>query len=139
MSKYQMSRKPSFKRPYKVHPIWNGLGVILIIMTPVLGFSAAAVLLEYGPANGIPLPYEMVGYPAFPDFLYGIPVIGALFASLSGIRGFYGLLVFGIVMSLVISGILSLVYSTLYRMIGPPRYTALDAPPPTEKATKKSR
>jgi hypothetical protein len=48
-------------------------------------------------------------------------------------------IVFAILYTIGISGLLSVVYSVLYRFVGPPRYGPLDVPQPQVKVGRYKR
>ena len=46
MSKYKSYQAPPPERRYKIHPIWQGIGCIMLLVVPVLAFIAAQVLVD---------------------------------------------------------------------------------------------
>ena len=115
-------------RPWEIHPIWRGIGCIVMLLVPVISFAAAKLLVDKNleeywilpPADlMIPIDLPMVGviHPWFrPDYI-------ALAAVLT-IAGF---------------GILMILYTIMYSLLGPSRYGPVDSPPIRKKATKKRR
>jgi hypothetical protein len=128
MAKYSKFAQQDYKRPYDVHPIWRGIGCIMIILIPALSIIAAMVLIDEGLKRGWPLPIEMLGFIQFPPTVYQIPVINNFARTISSIPNLLGIIVFSIMILIIASGLMSFLYSALYRVFGPPRYTALDAP-----------
>ena len=41
-----LTRPQMKKRPWKVHPIWRGIGCILIVLVPILSYIGAVILVE---------------------------------------------------------------------------------------------
>ena len=120
MGRYTLTNAPerSKPRPWKIHPIWQGIGCLLLIIIPVLSFTAAYLLIRENFKMGwVSLPPEMLKSFVVPQLGY-IYVADIIFALILIFLGF---------------GILSVVYSFIYRLVGPPRYSPLDAPPPRSR------
>ena len=123
----------------KVHPIWSGIGCLLTILTPIMAWAASLVALEYGLKNGWSFVSQLSGDINFPAILYKIPVFNSALAYLSSIPYLEALIMFFLLFLLLFSGLFTVLNAILYRQFGPPRYSPVDAPPPTQKATKRSR
>jgi hypothetical protein len=108
-SQYETTvRKP--KAPWKIHPIWQGIGCLMMLIIPGMSYAASVLLVEANLKNNwIPFPRELYGPPGYP-FLYGQLGVTVILSIL-------GFLIFVIV------------YSLIYRMIGPPQLGPTDAPP----------
>jgi hypothetical protein len=128
MGKYGSFKQQPFKRPYEVHPIWRGIGCIMMILIPLVSIVGSLVLIDTGQKQGWPLPYELMGNPRFPAMAYQIPVIEDLARSISSVNNLYAIAVFSIVFMILGFAIISLVYSFAFKAVGPSRYTPLDAP-----------
>jgi hypothetical protein len=128
MGKYGSFKQQPFKRPYEVHPIWRGIGCLMMILIPLVSIVGSLVLIDTGQKQGWPLPTELMGNPRFPATAYQIPVIQDLARSISSINNLYGIVVFSIVFMILGFAIISLVYSFAFKAVGPSRYTPLDAP-----------
>ena len=76
MGKYGSFKQELYKRPYDVHPVWRGIGCIMMILIP-LDFDRRVNGLDRRPGQkqGWPIPYELMGYPRLPAMAYQIPVI----------------------------------------------------------------
>lgn len=104
------------ERPWKIHPVWRGIGCLMMILIPIIAFAAAILVVEANIEQGwVPIPYDMAKTVA-------IPFIGE-------INNFLAILVVAILLSLIGFGILTIFYSIIYSSFGPPRYGPLDAPP----------
>lgn len=102
--------------PWKVHPVWRGIGFILGLLIPFLGYQAGKLLVDANGKHGwIPVPPALVGPPANPN-LY-LNLIAALFCSL------------------VMYAVLAWFYLILWDLFGHPSRlrTPLDAPPPRRR------
>ena len=142
MSKYSNVRKAEIKRPYKVHPIWRGIGLVIIILVPVIAWAAAQLMVEWAIntdivevqrfARGIASPFR------FPDWFTAMPFLGDFARWVRSIPHLQLHLVFFFMVTLVMSGIFSIIYSMVYRAMVP-RYTPLDEPAPKVRAKKYTR
>ena len=111
----QWRRPPRKERPWRIHPIWRGIGCLMIVLIPIFSFLVADALVE---ANFVErwatVPYELTGPPAYPY----------LFAKLF----------LTVVVAVVIYAVYTLFYMIMYSVSGPSRYGPLDAPPMKRKA-----
>jgi hypothetical protein len=107
-------QKPK-ERPWDVHPIWRGIGCILIILIPIMAYAGAVLLVRENIINKwILLPPELADS-------FVIPYINTqvYFADIAAT----------FILMFVGFGIFVIIYSFLYSLLGPPRYGPLDAPP----------
>ena len=108
-SKYSTAVQPK-EPPWKMHPVWQGIGCLMMVLIPVLSYAGAVLLVEANVKNGwVAIPREFIGPKDYP-LLYtelGVTVLLSLF----------GFMFFVII------------YSLMYRMVGPSRQSPLDAPP----------
>jgi hypothetical protein len=116
MSKYnQTYQRPSVKpRPWDVHPIWRGIGCLLMVLIPIISFAGATLLVrENVQQKWVQIPDELKGS-------FVVPSIGqVLFADLA----------VTIILMVIGFGLLTIVYALFYRMFGPSSYGPMDAPP----------
>jgi hypothetical protein len=114
-------------RPWKVHPIWRGIGCLMLILMPIVAFLAAYLLVDQDIVTTLKIPYP----PEFSVTLITIPFLGfnynvnwmtLILTGLLTLIGFAGIMIF---------------YSVMYSALGPPRYGPLDAPPKRYKKKKK--
>jgi len=120
MTKYsQYLRGPQSKsRPWQVHPIWRGIGCVLLVVMPVMAYAGAVLLVEANRReNWLPLAPALMQ----PIRLPWIGIIPHLIATL----------LTALVLLLVGFAVLMAVYALVYRFAGPPQYGPLDAPPET--------
>jgi hypothetical protein len=127
-SRYRVKRE----RPWKIHPIWRGIGFVWLILLPVMSYAAAWTLtrenfkhrwlpLTEDLAKQIRLPILNFSFLSFPlDFnifirwIPGQPLYNADFLF------FLGFLMIGF-------GLMSVVYAFMYRAVTPGR-GPFDAP-----------
>lgn len=116
------------EQPWKVHPIWRGIGCILLIFVPFLSFLLARFLMAT--VTIVPLPVELRKPVVFSyyEMVYVDRIVYRVNDFLDG-RLLYGELFFTVIFMVLGFGLLSILYGVLYRMFGPPRYGPLDAPP----------
>ncbi len=136
MGKYM--KRPD-ARPYKIHPVWRGIGCVMIILVPIMAWVAAEELVKFGWAQGWSIMGELSGRLTLPGIFYSLPVISSLANALSRIANFPAQMLFFVLLLIAFSGILSFIYAVIYRVIGPPRYTQIDAPPPPDRPKRRIR
>jgi hypothetical protein len=124
--KYQREHQ---KRPWKVHPIWRGIGCALILLIPIMSWFGSTMFLESN--QTIVLPWELTRVVAIPythiaELDRVIVSINHYFAD----TGFvFGQIFFTIILSFIGFGILAFIYALMYRVAGPSRYGPFDVPP----------
>ena len=139
MSKYRSYERkvpPSRNEP---HPIWRGIGCLIILIVPVLSFGISTILLQLAPSLGIQLPVELLGRPLMPDFMFQVPGLVRILTWIQSLDNFYAILVGTFSITVILASLLALGYATIYRFIGPPRYSSLDAPSSNIKVKKYKR
>jgi hypothetical protein len=140
MGKYTTYNKtPPKPRNLGVHPVMRGIGCIMIVLVPILAYGTALLLIDYGIQHGWPIP---------PSWLQPIR-IPPLLLSLRGLEPFWNFLlrqdnliavvVFTVAITIVIGGIMSVIYGYIYTIFGPPRYGPQDAPPIRVKVKRYKR
>jgi quinol-cytochrome oxidoreductase complex cytochrome b subunit len=135
-SKYQ--KQPKYSKPVS-HPIWRGIGCLMAIILPVLSYLGAIEFVKTGLVKGWPIPIGLLGFIRFPAWVWKVPILAEIFNPLATFRNAYAILVFTIVFLILSSGVLSLLYSILYRIVGPPVLSPVDAPPIKNRKVRKSR
>jgi hypothetical protein len=128
MGKYGSFKQEAFKRPYEVHPVWRGIGCILMLLIPIVSIVGAMVLIDAGTKNGWPFPPEIMGNPRFPSIAYTLPIVNNIAGTISSVNNLYAIMLFSVIFMIAGFAVISLVYSTAFKVVGPPRYSPLDAP-----------
>ncbi len=127
MGKYDKfnPRASAAQRPWEIHPIWQGIGCLLMVMIPVMAYAGAVLLVQANVSQGwVPISAELarpVNIPNVGSFEY-------LFANL----------MVAAVLAMLGFGLLVAIYSLVYRAVRPSRLGPLDADPIRRK-TKRSR
>ncbi|MCJ7585537.1 MAG: hypothetical protein MUO30_12315 [Anaerolineales bacterium] len=129
MGKYSKYTRQQPPRSREAHPIWRGIGCILILIVPLLSFAGAALLVNYGLSQGWPIPSEWLGYIKFPDWVWKIPFLTSIAGPIANYNNLKAVLAFFVVVLALLMGVYSTLYAIIYRGLGPPRYSAVDAPP----------
>jgi len=124
MGRYRSYTRQEVKeKPWDVHPIWRGIGCILIILIPLMAYAGAVVLIQENIENKwVGLPPELTGS-------YVIPYLGFNIN--------FGVIAATLLLMFIGFGVLVIVYSFMYSLIGPARYGPLDAPPIKRKPRKR--
>ncbi len=108
------------------HPVWRGIGFLIILLTPVLGYSAAMLLISENTKQGwFKIPADLI-YRGGVDFLPNDPLL-------------YVKAILTLVLMFIIYFLLQLIAMILYRLVAPPRYGVYDVPSVSYKGKKRSR
>jgi hypothetical protein len=134
MGKYDRSsyRTPPPQRPWKIHPIWRGIGCLWFLISPVLAYAIASLVVKYDLKSGFfPIPFDLartVTIPLSRFFSINNLVVPNLYANL----------LVSAVLLLVGFGVVMVIYAIIYSLMGPKRLGPMDAKPIRRK-TRKSR
>jgi hypothetical protein len=129
MGKTNIYQKRDEAKPKRtIHPIWRGIGFLMIVLIPIISYAASLVLLSENAKNGwYPIPKDLYIYkiqlvpiPSTEDFLYEKTIRDPLLVVK---------LLITMLFSIFFFGIFSMVNFALYSAFGPPRYGPLDVPP----------
>jgi len=135
MGRYDYSeRRRAAAKKRGPHPIWQGIGCLIIIILPIMSYALADATIQAGiKARWTFLPYELLGAPQFPDFVWKYWQLARLARPIAQIDNLYANLVLTGIYAIIFGGLASLGYAIVYRQIGPPRYGPQDIPPPKIK------
>ncbi len=117
---------------------WRGIGVALFFIIPIISWAAASVTIDEAIKRDIILPSDMIGFIRFPAEAYTTPGISPIALWFSSIENLLGIVALTILYIFLLGGLISFIYSVLYRM-NVPRYGKFDAPPSTHRAKKYKR
>lgn len=121
MGKYDSysAHRPQPKKKV-IHPIWRGVGFILIILIPVLSYVGTLLLLEENAKSGwFSIPRDLIS-PYVEPYFYVKAILTVVFMFI-----FYAIFLF--------------ITALINRMIAPPRFSVYDVPPQAFRGKKKSR
>ena len=106
------------KRKTTLHPIWRGVGFILMILIPIVAYFVSTWLLDLNSTNQwMEVPREFLSRGA--DKLVYVKI---------------GMTV---VLSIVVYGVMMLVGFVVMGLFGPPRYGEMDVPPIKNSGNRK--
>ncbi len=127
MGKYSYNRRaPIPPKPWTIHPIWRGIGCLMMILIPIMSYAGASLLVQANIARRwVPIPAELARS-------INVPFLG-------DVRYLLAILALAVFLSLVGFGVLTAVYSVVYKVLGPPQYGPLDAPPLRRTAARRRR
>jgi hypothetical protein len=74
-----------------------------------------------------------------PELLFQVPGLVGILNWIQSLDNLYAILVGAFTITILLAGVLALGYAFIYRIIGPPRYSGIDAPPPNIKIRKYKR
>lgn len=133
---YERKLPPRSKEP---HPVWRGIGCLIMLIVPALSLGLSMILVQAAPALGISLPPGLLGRPVMPDFLFMVPGLVPILYWIQSLNNLYAILVGMFTITILLAGLIALLYAFAYRVVGPPRYSGVDAPPPNVKVKKYKR
>ena len=139
MSKYRTYERKAPPNRNEPHPIWRGIGCLIMLIVPVLSFGISTILVQMAPSLGIQLPVKLLGRPFMPDFMFQVPGLVGILNWIQSLDNLYAILVGTFSVTVILASLLALGYATIYRFIGPPRYSSLDAPSSNIKVKKYKR
>lgn len=114
------------RRPWDIHPIWQGIGCLLMFLIPVISYAAAVLIVQANVEQAwVPMPPELTRSVQILDF----GSVDYLFANLL-VAGLLTILIFSVMFAF---------YSLLYRSVGPSKYGPMDAPPDDYRRKKRKR
>jgi len=125
----QQYKRGKQERQWKIHPVWRGIGCILLLLVPIMSWYIATIILQSN-AKTL-LPYQLTNVFVIPTV--NISAIDQLIIQVNhyfkNVNFVFGQLFLTIIFSVIGFGIIALIYSILYRVAGPPRYGPFDVPP----------
>ena len=128
MGKYDKYNPQSHmaETPWKIHPVWRGIGCLMILIIPALAFAGAILVVQ---ANAdqkwVPIPAEL-------SQSLTLPLFGTVESVLA-------VVIVAVLLALIGFGVMTILYSLVYSLIGPPRYGPQDAPPIYNKPNNRRR
>jgi hypothetical protein len=118
---FEREKREKSKEP---HPVWRGIGFIMMILIPILSFAMADVLLQLAKNNGINVPLEFQSAPI------PIPIYGPV-ANLKAV------LILAFAIMLVLFGLFTIINSAVYRGSKDSTYQIFQAQPKQYKRKRK--
>lgn len=112
------------ERSPEPHPVWRGIGLIMLIMIPVLSFAIAEQLMLYFAANNIVIIEQLLAPPV------EVPLWGPVY-------NWPAMLVFTFVIALILFGIFALINAMIYGTSKDKTLQSLESPPKQFKKKRK--
>ena len=117
----------------------RGIGCIMIVIVPILAYGIALLLIDYGIRNGWPIPPNWLRPITIPTLLLNLRGLAPVWNFLLNQDNLIAVIVFTIAITVVIGGVMSVLYGYIYSIFGPPRYGPQDAPPIRVKVKRYKR
>ena len=131
-------RRPN--APKEPHPIWNGLGCLLFVVTGAMSVAAAYLAVQTGIKSGWPIPPVLLQPIILPGWMYSFtPGLASLLLKVVSIDYLMAYAAATFVFMVVLGGVISVFYAALYRFTGPAKYGPLDAPPDKRRGQRYRR
>ena len=114
---------PQETKKNEIHPVWRGIGCLMMILIPVMAWAAADVVMKAAPNWGW-----------FPQTagIYGDLNLKYITLPVS-----LGTIIFTLFFTIFGFLLLSFAYAVIYRISGPPRYGPTDSPPIRRKRKRR--
>ena len=125
----QQYKKNSKERPWQIHPVWRGIGCVLLLLVPIMSWFAAQLFLESSLKTTLPYAFTkaaVIPYTQITSVDNFIVQVNRYFQNTNFMLGQVFLTV---IFSFIGFGIIALLYAMIYRIAGPPRYGPYDIPP----------
>lgn len=117
-SNYWEEKKP--RKQKEPHPIWRGIGFLMLIIVPFMSWAAATLLLdENSKQHWVYFERSMIAPGPYPLLYIQIFLT--------------------IILSIFVFALIYFVYFTIYRFTGPSRYGPMDVPRGNERVKKYKR
>jgi hypothetical protein len=108
-----LSRKKNW-----IHPIWRGIGLVMVILIPILSFLIALILVNENNTH------HWVLYPAALILKWHDPYVLVK-------------VLLTILLVLILYALFTFITALFYRVFGPPRYGSTDVPPEQIRPVRK--
>jgi hypothetical protein len=128
MAKYRSYERKEYSKPEGVHPIWRGIGCILLVAIPIMSYLGALLIVQNGVKNNWPFPPELMGYPQLPAWTLSLALTHPAAVAIAAQQNLYMLITLTVLLMVAGFTVIWLIYAWVYKVAGPSRYTSLDAP-----------
>ncbi len=141
MTKYTVASQRRAGKPEAkdTHPIWRGIGCLLILFIPLLSYVLATITVQWAVASNQPLPYQLLGYPALSKDVWKVTALSPVWAFIEQQANLYAVLIFTTLYTVAIGALISVIYAFVWRYAGPPRLGPYDMPPVKTTSKKYKR
>lgn len=125
----QKYHKGSKEKPWQLHPIWRGIGCVLLLIVPIMSWFAAQLFLESRLSTTLPYSLTQVVVIPFTHVQEVDKAVLQVNLYFQRTHFLLGQVFLTVIFSVIGFGIIALLYAIVYRMAGPPRYGPFDIPP----------
>lgn len=140
MTKYSSyNQRRSEPKPEQPHPVWRGIGCLMIVIVPIMSYGLAAITANFAFAQNWPLPSQLLGRPVMPAFLWSLPGLVPILAAIESTDNLYFILALTLLYIVILGAVISFGYAIVYQVAGPPRLGPLDVERPNIKVKKYKR
>jgi len=140
MTRYTVAgRRRTPARSQQPSAIWRGIGCVLMLVVPLASWILAAASVQWALERGWPIPAQLLGYPVVPKILWNLSAFAPIVVPIQSQQNLYAIVVVFLLYLILGGALISLAYALVYRLVGPPLYSAIDAPPPPVKVRKYTR
>ena len=101
MGRYQQYQREVREKPAGVHPVWRGIGFLLMGLISVMAYAAANILVEANKTR------QWIAVP--PELQGGLPWAPDLYAEI----------VVGVFLAIIGFGLVTIIYSMVYQVTRP--------------------
>jgi hypothetical protein len=139
MGKYSSSsRRPPAPKRDQIHPLVRGIGCLMFVLVPILAYGIATLVVPMTARWGLPVPPEWYGPARIQNPTPTTPYLSDFFDLILKQNNLVVNVIFALIITVVLYGVLSILYGYVYSMAAPSRLGPTDVPHPRVK-TKKYR
>jgi hypothetical protein len=131
MSKYQIyQRQKRVPRRRSIHPVWQGIGCVMLILMPLLAWGIEEILFQIALQQRWPIPYEWSLPPRWPQWMWQLPFLTPFLASTQSWTHFTARLLAWVAVLVILWLVLLFVYAAIYKASAPKDPVQEMLPPP---------
>ncbi len=128
MAKYRSYERKEFRKPEGIHPIWRGIGCVMLVLIPIMAYLGALLIIQNGIKANWPFPPELMGNPQLPAWTLRLALTRPAALAIEAQTNLYMLITLTVLLMIAGFAVIFFVYAWVYKAAGPSRYTPLDAP-----------
>ena len=132
MGKYNKFKYKGKEKPQQ-NPLLRGFGCIIMVVLPLFTFGLTVLSIPPLIATRL-VPFQLLEQVNFPAWVFRTPGLSDVAIFIRGINNLWLSVIVFFIILMLITGISSLIYVSVLQVIGPPRYSEIDAPPTSYKA-----
>lgn len=118
------SSREDKERMREPHPIWRGIGFVMLVIGPVVAFALSDLLIRYARTKNVNIPVELS------TAAIDIPVYGP-------VVDLYAVLILAGAITLVIFGLFAIINAAVYRASSGKTYRVFESEPKQYKKKRK--